>query len=130
MYPETQETKKPDLVGKTRSVLSELGSCNDLWDFGVLLSKQWDTTPFFIYTQRRLADHCMMVHELVPTFFELPAPVSYKDFFAYSYGSASLFLFQLVSSFKSCPFAVETACFSSTLHWHIHFKLVIHRLLT
>jgi len=47
MYPETQETKKPDLVGKTRCVLSELGSCNDLWDFGVLLCKQWVTTPFF-----------------------------------------------------------------------------------
>ena len=26
------------------------------------------------------------------------------------------FLFQLVSSFKSCPFGLETACFSSTLH--------------
>jgi len=41
--------------------------------------------------------------------FELAALPSYKDFFAVSYGSASLFLFQLVSSFKKCLFGLETA---------------------
>jgi len=40
---------------------------------------------------------------------------SYKDFFADSYGSASLFLCQLVSSFRKCPFGLETACFDGAL---------------
>ena len=53
------------------------------------------------------------------TIFELPVPPSYKDFFADSYGSASLFLFQLVSSFKKCPFGLETACFNSILRYGI-----------
>jgi len=33
-----------------------------------------------------------MVHELVPTIFELAATPSYKDDFANSYGSATLFI--------------------------------------
>ena len=58
-----------------------------------------------------------MVHELVPTIFELAAPPVLPRFFLQIPMVQHLyFLFQLVSRFKSCPFGLETACFSSTLH--------------
>ena len=38
-----------------------------------------------------------------------------KIFFADSCCSTSLFLFQLVSSFRKCPYGLETTCFDGTL---------------
>ena len=55
-----------------------------------------------------------VVHELGPTIFELAAPPSYKGFLLILTVQHLYFLFQLVSSFKKCPFGLETACFDST----------------
>ena len=69
----------------------------------------------FLYIQNEVY-LIYLVHELVPTIFELAAPPSYQDFLQILMVQYLYFLFQLVSSFKSCPFGLETACFSSTLH--------------
>jgi len=62
-----------------------------------------------------------MVHELVPTIFELAALPFYKYLLQILMAEHLYFLFQLVSSFNCCPFGLETACFNSTLRCGIRF---------
>jgi len=48
-----------------------------------------------------------------PTIFELVAPPSYKDFFLQIRMVQHLYFYnKLVSSFKKCPFGLETARFN------------------
>jgi len=68
-----------------------------------------------------------MVHELGPTVIELAALPSYKGFLLILIIQHLYLLFQLVSSFKKCPFGLETACFNSLLWcgiWHTEISVL------
>jgi len=56
---------------------------------------------------------CYLVHET--TIFELAAPPLTKIFLQILMVQHLCILFQLVYSFKSCPFGLETACLDNTI---------------